>query len=92
LLPEFIKISLKPRFEDSRNRLVIQYEIIERPLLQKIVKKLIHMYEGRLSKESFRINAEAITINIPNIEHIPYKIKNITVGEITITLQKEMRK
>lgn len=86
-MPEELTVTLSPRLNSAGDRIICTYEIIDKPLTEKIGRYILGMI-GDLNKKNVRITPECIEISIPTI-NLPYRIKNLEMGNISITVKKK---
>ncbi len=86
-LPHEVTLTLNPRFDTDEQQLRCTYQINGLPLLEWIAKQIMKLI-GNATIENIKITPEEIIINIPR-KDLPYKIADITIGDITVQLKKE---
>lgn len=86
-LPEELTVTLTPKLNEAGDTIICTYEIVDQPLTEKMGRFILGFF-GDMSKKNVKITPERIEISIPKIE-LPYKIKNLETGNITITVKKK---
>ena len=85
ILPDKITIRVDPGYDQWENTVNCKYRIDEYPIIQK----LINLFKYKLSSNTIIVSDDMVKIKIPELRNIPYRIANIQVGEVIITLKKE---
>jgi len=84
ILPDKIKITVDPVHDQRENVIICRYQIPDYPLIQK----LIYLFQHKLSSNKISVSDDMVRIKIPGFS-IPYRIAEIQVEQIIITLKKE---
>ena len=87
LLPREVTLTLNPVFDPKMQQLRCNYQIDGLPLLEWISKQIIELI-GNTTIENIKVTPDEIIITIPK-QDLPYKIADISIGDITIQLKKE---
>jgi len=82
-----VTLTLNPNFDSNEQQLRCNYQINGLPLLEWIAKQIMKLI-GNATFEDIKVTPNEIIINIP-IQDLPYKIADISIGDITIQLKKE---
>ena len=87
ILPREVILTLYPTFDPDKQQLRCGYQIDGMPVLEWIAKQVVKII-GNVNTEHIKVTPYEIILNFPN-KSLPYKIEDITVGDITIQLKKE---
>ncbi len=87
LLPYEVTLTLIPRYDSNEQQLRCNYQINGMPLLEWISKQIV-VLAGNVNIEYIKVTPEEIILNIPK-QDLPYRIADISIGDITIQLKKE---
>ena len=87
LLPREVTLTLNPRFDSNEQQLYCTYQIDGLPLLEWITRRVVELV-GNVNLKQLKVTPDEIIITIPK-QDLPYKIADISIGDITIQLKKE---
>ena len=87
LLPREVTLTLNPVFDPKMQQLRCTYQIDGMPLLEWLSHQVV-MLLGTVAIEHIKVTPDEIIITIPK-QDLPYKIADISIGDITIQLKKE---
>ncbi len=85
ILPDRVTIRVDPCYDQRENTVSCKYRIDDYP----IIKKLINLFKHKLSSDTITVSDNIVKIKIPELQNIPYRIADIQVGNVIITLKKE---
>ncbi len=86
-LPREATLTLNPTFDPQNQQIRCAYQIDGMPLLEWVARQVVRVM-GNVNIKHIKVTPKEIILSIPN-QDLPYKIANITVGDITIKLKKE---
>ena len=85
ILPDRITIRVDPNYDQRENTVNCKYRIDDYPIIQK----LINLFKYKLSSNTIIMSDDMIKIKIHELRIVPYRIANVQMGEVIITLKKE---
>jgi len=89
-LPDEITVTLSPVLDSSGKHIISTYAIDSQPLMDWIGKLIVGLLGG-LNVKHVRVTPERIEFSIPRMD-LPYRLKGLKSGDISITVKKRSSK